>query len=211
MRMNNTHVIRPVLGLLLCAVVCASCGSDVVRQGSGSSYLIVDGMTAASGAKSDVFGQVLQSDVITNVKMTVGSGQVNVPTVFEDLGQVAIRLGMKDVMVAPTLNNLITVNRYHVRYVRADGRNAQGVDVPYEFDGAVTGTVYDGAPTSLTFVLVRAQAKKEAPLAALVGGGGALVISTIAEVTFYGRDQAGNSVSITGSISINFADWGDPQ
>jgi len=37
------------------------------------------------------------------------------------------------------------------------------------------------------------------------------VISTIAHVTFYGKDQNGNEVSVTGSISVNFADWGDPS
>ena len=39
----------------------------------------------------------------------------------------------------------------------------------------------------------------------------ARTISTIAEVTFYGRDQAGNEVSATGMLSVNFGDFGDPQ
>ena len=43
-----------------------------------------------------------------------------------------------------------------------------------------------------------------------MSGGAQNVISTIAEVTFYGRDQAGNEVSVTGSISVNFSDFGDP-
>ena len=60
------------------------------------------------------------------------------------------------------------------------------------------------------FALVRAQAKVEAPLKSLAGGGGAALISTIADVTFYGKDQTGNDVAVTGSISVNFADWGDP-
>jgi hypothetical protein len=30
-------------------------------------------------------------------------------------------------------------------------------------------------------------------------------------VTFYGTDQAGNEVQATGSISVNFSDWADPQ
>ena len=45
----------------------------------------------------------------------------------------------------------------------------------------------------------------------LAGGGGALAISAIAEVTFYGSDQAGHEVSVVGRIGVNFADWGDPQ
>jgi hypothetical protein len=109
----------------------------------------------------------------------------------------------------PSPNNFITVNRYHVRYVRSDGRNTQGVDVPFEFDGASTVTVGSSGAT-LTLTLVRIQAKVEAPLSALTGNGGAQVISTIAEVTLYGTDQTGREVSVVATISVNFADWADP-
>ena len=65
---------------------------------------------------------------------------------------------------------------------------------------------------SAVFTLVRAQAKLEKPLVTLAGGnGGALIISTIADVTFFGKDQTGRDVTVTGSISINFADWADPE
>jgi hypothetical protein len=70
----------------------------------------------------------------------------------------------------------------------------------------VTDTVAVG-----NFNLVRVQAKQEAPLQALTAGGGASTISTIAEITFYGEDQAGRAVSVTGRIGVNFADWGDPN
>ena len=46
---------------------------------------------------------------------------------------------------------------------------------------------------------------------ALRGLGGSVLISTIANVTFYGHDQTGIPVSVTGSISVNFADWADPE
>jgi hypothetical protein len=82
--------------------------------------------------------------------------------------------------------------------------------VPYSFDGGATFTVADGKASG-TFVLVRAQAKLEPPLISLRGGGGQIAISTIAQVTFYGRDQTGNDVSVSGSIGVNFADWGDPS
>jgi hypothetical protein len=59
------------------------------------------------------------------------------------------------------------------------------------------------------FSIVRAQAKLERPLVTLRGGNGALVISTIADVTFFGKDQTGRDVTVTGSISVNFADWAD--
>ena len=52
-------------------------------------------------------------------------------------------------------NNEITITRYHVSYRRADGRNTQGVDVPYAFDGAATATVPATGNVSIGFELVR--------------------------------------------------------
>jgi hypothetical protein len=127
-----------------------------------------------------------------------------------------MRLGLKDIgqpdsPASPTENNTVTISRYHVEYRRTDGRNVPGVDVPYAFDGAATASVSRAGGTTFGFELVRIQAKEEPPLRALAGGGGAITISTIADVTFYGRDQAGNDVSVTGSITVDFADWADPQ
>ena len=118
-------------------------------------------------------------------------------------------LGAPGGPAGPSQTNAVTLTRYRVDYRRADGRNVPGVDVPYGFDGAVTTTVTE-SPTTVGFTIVRGQAKSETPLKALAGGGGAKFISTIADVTFYGRDQAGNDVAVSGSISINFADWADP-
>jgi len=191
---------RVALALAFASVLATTACSDKVLQGKGSSYLVIELLTAASGATPGTYGTVLQSDVQT------GGG------VLEDLGQITLRIAMKDVTVAtgvePTANNLITVNRYHIDFVRSDGRNTQGVDVPYSVDGATTGTIGVSA-TSLTFTLVPVQRKLEAPLLALRNQGGAIAIMTIANVTFYGYDQAGNTVSVTGSISVNFADWAD--
>lgn len=199
--------------LALAATSSLSCG-DVVRQGKGSSYLVINTLTATSGADPGIFGSLLQSDVVTLVEQTINNQMVRVPTVFEDPGQVTFTINLKDPggatgTLAVQPGNFITVTRYRVVFRRADGRNTPGVDVPYPFDGAFTVTVGAGSATA-GFSLVRAQAKLEAPLLALRGGGGAIIISTIADVTFFGRDQAGNETSVTGSISVNFADWGDP-
>jgi hypothetical protein len=98
-----------------------------------------------------------------------------------------------------------------VSYRRSDGRNTQGVDIPFDFDGAVTFTVRPGEEARVPFSLVRAQAKLESPLMALRYGGNGLLISTIADVTFFGHDQTGRETSVTGKISVNFADWADPE
>ncbi len=192
----------------------AGCTQTQLDSGTASSYLILTSLTASSGAKPSDFSGVLPSDVITNVRTTIGDEQVSVPTIFEDFGQASFDLGLKDpgttnAPTRPSSANYITINRYRVDYFRADGRNTPGVDVPYGFDGAVTLTV-TGPGSGTTFTIVRNQAKAEAPLAALAGGGGSVVISAIARVTFYGRDQTGRDVTVTGQISVNFADWGDP-
>jgi hypothetical protein len=191
---------RAALALAAAAALATTACGDKVLQGKGSSYLVVDQLAAATGAKVETFSTLLQSDVLTK------------GGVLEDLGRVTLHIAMKDVTVTtgtePTANNMITVNRYHIDYVRSDGRNTQGVDVPYSVDGAVTGTITT-SQTSLVFAIVPVQRKLEAPLLALRNHGGAIAIMTIANVTFYGYDQAGNAVAVTGSISVNFADWAD--
>ena len=54
----------------------------------------------------------------------------------------------------------------HIEYVRADGRNVPGVDVPYAFDGGATATITPQS-VDVIFELVRHSAKLEAPLMAL--------------------------------------------
>ena len=189
-------------GMVILAIVAITACGKMNTTGRSASYLLIDLLQGATGAKPDAFATVLQADVQTK------------GTIYEDTGKVTLRIALKDVgdvsaPSAPTTANWVTVTRYHVSFRRSDGRNTQGVDVPFAFDGAATGT-FDATGGSLVFVLVRAQAKLESPLAELRGSGGAIIISTIADVTFYGQDQNGNQVAVTGSISVNFADWADP-
>ena len=163
-------------------------------------------MTTLQGAPGTAgsFASVLQSDVV-NVDPQTGA-----QTIAPDRGQAVLTLALKDPGSSsspnsPTPNNYVTITQYHVEYVRTDGRNTQGVDVPYAFDGAVTATV--SGTSTVGFTLVRIQAKQEAPLQALQGGGAAQAISTIAHVTFYGHDQTGREVNVTGDIEVDFSDW----
>lgn len=195
-----TAMIRKSL-VLLTGLTLAGCSAHV-REGRSPSYLIVNSVLAASGT-DQTFTNTLASDVLTKNSIYADAGQATMTLALKDIGPSANP-------AAPTTNNFVTLTRYHVQYRRADGRNMPGVDVPYAFDGASTATITDST-TTFTFVLVREQAKEEAPLRALAGGGGAVSISTIADVTFYGTDQAGNEVQASGSISVNFADWADPQ
>jgi hypothetical protein len=189
-----------VLGLTLAQV---SCGS-LTTQGTASSYLTITKLEAAQGADPGKFGGTLDSDVITVKDGSAG--------IFPDLGRVTLKLALKDPGSSgspntPTANNFITVDRYRVEYTRTDGRNTQGVEVPYAFDSAATATVSD--TSEIVFLLVRHQAKEEAPLRALATSN--LIFSTITTVTFYGHDQTGRAVSASGNIGIGFANYADPK
>jgi len=188
--------------LLALAVATTSCGT-LTRQGTSSSYLVINSLQGAPGLSGN-FGSVLQSDVL-NVDPTT-----HAQTIAPDQGQVTLALALKDPGSSanpntPTPNNYITLTQYHVEYARSDGRNTQGVDVPYAFDGAVTATV--NGTTTVGFTLVRIQAKQEAPLQALASGGSSIAITTVAKVTFYGHDQTGREVSVSGNIEVDFSDW----
>lgn len=203
-----TAVVAAVLGA-------TGCG-EVARTGRSPAFLIIDRLEGANGATPSEFSTFVASDVLTLVRKTVAGAEVLVPTIFVDPGRVTMRVGMKNpgTTIAPTQPsslNAITVTRYRVVYKRTDGRNTQGVDVPYAFDGGMTVTVPEDQTAVGFFELVRIMAKDEAPLVRLVNNGGVEFFSTIAEITFYGHDQAGNEVSATGTLSVTFADFGDPD
>jgi hypothetical protein len=205
MRCSQALAIAAVFGM-----TGLSCG-DVVRDGRSPVYLVIDTLGAARGGPTDAeFTGTLLSDVITNVtEPEPCSEDAPCPTIFNDTGEVTLRLVPKslDTGTAPSLNNEVTITRYRVTYRRADGRNTQGVDVPYAFDGAVTGTVPAEGTLTLVFELVRHAAKAEPPLRQLAFTFSS--IATITDVTFYGRDRVGNEISVTGSILIEFGNFGD--
>jgi hypothetical protein len=183
------------IGLLSLAALLVLTGcSDAIRTGQSPSYLVIQSLTGGSGAGS---GSVVQSDVLSDTG-----------TIVQDPGSATLQVVLKDPVAAtPSPVNAITIDQYHVEYVRSDGHNVQGVDVPFAFDGASTVTIPAGANATVNFTLVRIQAKLEAPLQALAHHRGQEAISTIARVTFYGHDQNGREISVTGSIEVDFADW----
>ena len=206
--------VKAVAIMVAVGLASASCG-EVARTGRSPMMLIIDSITGASGAAPGQLGVPVQSDVVTLVKRSVDGVEQQVPTIYNDVGKATLRMLLKDqgapaVTATPTLTNVITITRFRVEYIRADGHNIQGVDVPYSFDGGTTATIVGGS-SDVPFELVRANAKEEAPLKALAGGGGRVFISTIAKVTFYGRDPGGNDIEASGNVSVNFADWADPQ
>ena len=200
------------------ALALALSGACTAKQMEGQSpvYPVLDQLSASAGVKPNDFAGYLASDVLTYVKKNINNAQVCVPTVFQDAGRAFFHLQLKDPgsienPIFPSPANTITFTHYRLDYERADRRNTPGVDVPYGFDGAMQIGVVGGNVSIGQLIIVRQQAKEEAPLKALIGGGGAISISTIAKVTFYGTDAAGRSISVTGYINVDFSDWGDPD
>jgi hypothetical protein len=205
--------IRTLLVIAALAASTVSCG-DVVRDGKSPVFLVIQSLGAArGGASSSDFGGTLHSDVLTLVTSPAPcTAEAPCPTIFSDSGQAIFRISPKDIgpaaaPTAPSANNEVTITRYRVTYRRADGRNTPGIDVPYPFDGAVTGTVPATGTLTLGFEIVRHVAKMESPLVQLITN--PMMIATIAEISFYGRDQVGNEISATGSILIQFGNFGD--
>lgn len=104
----------------------------------------------------------------------------------------------------------ITVERYEVRYFRSDGRNTEGVDVPFRISGNLAQEIQQDAAATISLEVVRAQAKLEPPLTNLSRDGGAIVLTVFAEVTLHARTttlQVTNPVSAR--LQIDFSDRSD--
>ena len=213
--MKNIHIAFRAFTAAALVAASVSCG-NVVRSSRSPVILVVDSVGAIRGAATagGTATSSLTSDVFTLVTAGGTCSTTNpCPTIFQDAGVIGLHIALKDlgqpgVTVEPTSNNFVTVSRVHVSYRRTDGRNQEGVDVPYAFDTASTLTVTStSSPQTLGFPLVRIQAKQEAPLLALRSN--ATFITTIADVTVYGQDLVGNTVSATGSIEITFGNMAD--
>jgi len=193
---------KRIAGVGVAASMALSVGCGDVSQGQAPAQVVIDSLVAAPGATPTELTGSLQSDVVTD------------GTIYNDVAEVTMRLRARDpgspgVGANPSFLNSVTINQYRVEYIRTDGQGVQGVDVPYAFTSALTFTVSNDAATAAGFQLVRHSAKEEAPLRALRTNGG--IISTIARVTFYGQDLAGNAVTVVGQIGIDFGDFADPD
>lgn len=196
---------------VMLAFTAVSCGKYVREQGRAPAQAVILSLQGAPGNSPSTFGNPLASDVET-LLTTPSPCSASSPckAYLSDLGQVVMQLILKDpgqtgLSSAPSALNQVTFTRYRVEYRRSDGRNTPGVDVPFPIDSVVTFTVPAETSASASFELVRIAAKEEPPLRELRTS--PVTLSTIADVTFYGRDQAGNDVTASGSIAITFGNF----
>jgi hypothetical protein len=192
--------LRRGIAPILATLMLLGCAIDPAEQNESDVLLLVTEIETTAGG-TDEASVFLLSDV---VRVEDPSG------VFNDNATLTVENVPKNPN-GPTQSHYsdVVMERYAVRFFRSDGHNAQGVDVPYSFQGPLAGTVPAGSDAEVAFILVRHQAKQEPPLNQLQVGGGANILSCFAEVTIFGRTLAGKVVSTQATIGITFADFGD--
>ena len=199
------------LAVAVAGALAAPACSEYVRQGRSPAQLVIVRIeTPAVEFKELQGGTGVPGKIEPIPGFSVGPLDSDVDPARGDSGRVLLRQILRDpgapgATAAPTPINEITVTGYEVKYRLANGRNTPGVDVPYPIRGGFTVTIAGTSTVTGEFDLVRLVAKLEPPLAPLKNS--FVVLSVIADVTFYGRDQAGNAVSATGSVQINFGDF----
>lgn len=189
------------LVLIIAALAMASCNASENESTSGSMLQLV------SLTGNDLEGKAGSTTVFSDVS-SAGS-------IVNDNGVAAINaIPINPYLPANELTPYmdVLVDQIDVEFKRADGRNVEGVDVPYRFTQPMSMLATIGGPTvEIPFVLIRHVAKMEAPLIALRDiPSREVVLQLIAVVTIYGKDLGGHRVApVTGYISVwcaNFAD-----
>lgn len=200
-----------VLALAISVLAAAGC-SEYTRQSRAPAQLVIVRIETPAVEFVQLQGG---TGVPGTIEAISGFGpgplfsDINPPN--SDRGRVVLRQILRDPgapgapPLQPTPLNDITVTEFEVRYRLPNGQSTPGVDVPYPVRGGLTVTISGNGTAQGEFELVRRVAKQEPPLGALRGS--SVVVSTIADVTFFGRDQAGNHVSATGSVQVTFADF----
>lgn len=183
---------RNVLILLLAPVIgFGGCTPDWAKNGESQVILLMTGINEGAPLDSDV--------------------QISTGTVCPDLVPLRLENHFKNPNIETTgFRHDVTVERYEVHYIRSDGRNQEGVDVPFSITGNVAQEIQEAGAATLNLEVVRRQAKLEPPLRQLRGGGGALIVTMFAVVTVHARTTTGEITNpVTARLQIDFADFGD--
>jgi hypothetical protein len=188
-----------------------SCVPSFVEQNETGLLMRIVGIVGTPASADE--GDVLLSDVSDG---------------FNDNATLTLDLARKNPTVATsTPLEDVLLERYEVRFLRSDGHNTEGVDVPYRITGPLSGVLH--APQDVqepardvSIIVVRHQAKFEPPLKNLVGifnnnanlvpqFPGAGVITCIAEITVHAKNLRGQGLSAQARLQVVFADFVDKE
>jgi hypothetical protein len=105
----------------------------------------------------------------------------------------------------------IVIDQIDIIYSRSDMVNPiQGKDVPYSFSQKVNFIVQIGDSPQYSFVLIQHTAKLESPLVELRYLGDEKILKLEANITFYGKDLAGNRIApVKTAVSVWCGEFGD--
>jgi len=199
MTKKKSATILLMLAVLPAILMLSGC-NPLEDDSKSSSFIIVESITGTdSSGKAASF---LQSDVVLANSI-----------VTADVAKATLRAGLLDPapILKPSQFNDIMLDRYIVSYSRVEGKNRQGVDVPYSFEGSLSQILKIGTSVTLSFVVVREVAKLESPLIDLAQNRAEGVIEATAKIEFYGHDLVNNKVMATGYLTIFFANYADSE
>jgi len=178
----------------------AALGMAVMLAGCHQPDYVTDSRASVLLLVTDVNeGAVLDSDV----RLGVDSNLIcpdNVPVT------VALRNKNPNPGIDTSTQGDVVINQYEVSYFRSDGRSTEGVDVPFTIKGGIGSSVGVNGTVTVPIQVVRRQAKLEPPLSAITGFD---IVTMIAEITVGGETVSGDSVSASGRLQIDFANYGD--
>jgi hypothetical protein len=202
MRQYLRHMSRLAPSAALAAALCLSgCATDLAT--SNSSDVLLE-MTRVQGQGTGLVTTI--SDFLLSDVLFKGS-------TFNDNAILSLTALPKNPSAILNSGNFNTVylESYEVHYIRTDGLNQEGVDVPFSFSGGMGATipVAVGTTTQVGIIVVRHQAKQEPPLSNLDGGGGLNILTCIAQITVHGHTLSGEAVQASGNLNVTFADFAD--
>jgi len=182
MRLGSAAAVALALGL-------AGCSADYVEDNQAPVILRITSINDGARLESDVKTGVDSNSVCPDV-VPVG---------------VAVRPKNPNASIVQNAGDIF-LQRYEVRYTRADGRAVEGVDVPFRISGLMSAVVTNDGNATVEMEVVRRQAKLEPPLSQIDG---AQIATMFAEITVYGENVAGNGVSASGQLQVTFLNVAD--
>jgi hypothetical protein len=199
-RVHKFFLVASGLGLLVLAFVACN---PVENKTKSASLLVVENLLGSDLKGNEV--NFLQSDVIFQ---NADTGAVSW---MGDSAKVTLSASTldPDPKLGVSSYEDVQVTRYVISYIRPDGKNVQGKDVPYSFEGNLSVLVRIGQSSNASFVIVREVAKQEPPLVNLLNADRGDVLNMTIRVDFYGHDMANKAVQATGYLPVFFANYGN--
>jgi hypothetical protein len=208
---NNKFSLKPALLILLAVMLVSYACTSVEDSTRTGTLLVVNSVTGFAGGEQGEESTPLLSDTCDN-----SDGEPQDPdlcTVFNDNAEIDFAVQFLQNPPAPggSFINDMVVNRYRVDYIRPNGRNTPGVDVPFGIDGTMNIRVPVNGTANASIVVVRHEAKREPPLSNLDIEPGEGVLTANAQMKFFGQDLAGRTASAIGFLEIHFANYGEGE